>query len=168
MSFPSGFVAWAPPPSLPGASGPLAAGQGGLTAVLLVRAIWAVGPPVTLRVRLPHAAAVRTLEGERPTGHPWDRGGEGRARGWVPEPAGAFKQGPWKMEAGRGQEVTGKGSPDHSERSLEAPSVSPQVGCAPSPPASPPQAVLLRARLCLPSQTGSSDCRVTASPSWGS
>lgn len=137
VSFPSSFVARAPPPSLLGVVGPPAAGQGELTTVLLVRAIWAVGLPVTLRVGLPHAAAVRTLEGERPTGHPWDRGGEGRARGWVPEPGGAFKQGPWKMEAGRGPEVTGKGSPDHNERSLEAPSVSPQVGDAPSLPRSP-------------------------------
>lgn len=52
----------------------------GLTAVLLVGAIPAVGVPVALRVGLLHAAAVLTLEGEGPARHPCDRGGGGRAQ----------------------------------------------------------------------------------------
>lgn len=76
----------ATPPSRPRPGAPVRPQQprGGLTAVLLIRAVPAVGPPVTPRVGLLHAAAVLTLEGECPTGHPWDRGGAGRARGWDP------------------------------------------------------------------------------------
>ena len=42
----------------------------GLTAEQLVRAVPAVGVPVTLWVGLLHTAAVLTLKGEGPTRHP--------------------------------------------------------------------------------------------------
>lgn len=71
-----GFPARAPPPHY--TRGP--SRWTGLTAVLLVRAVPAVRPPVTPRVGLLHAAAVLTLEGECSTRHPWGRGGEGGAQ----------------------------------------------------------------------------------------
>lgn len=64
------------PPMLVGPAGggcpahPSLSERPGLTAVLLVRAVRAVGVPVTLRVGLLHTAAVLTLKGEGPTRHP--------------------------------------------------------------------------------------------------
>lgn len=111
---PPGVGTCLPPPPCPGAqcgervSCPPAlseprqpSSEGGLTAVLLVGAVPAVGLPVTARVGLLHAAAVLTLEGERPTRHPWERGGGAGHRGWALEPQEPSKSRPWGDEGGK-------------------------------------------------------------------